>query len=246
MKPILHLACRLGLLVLLVCANAALAQSPSPAISSSAREQLSLDRGWLFHEGDIPFPVISGHQQSYNNAKAGTCWGAAAPDFDDSSWKQVELPSDWAVAQPFDQNANISQGYRARGLGWYRKYFRLDPADHGKHLEIQLDGIATHRTVWVTLSRNAITKASSMSFHSPTSLEVLQSAPSANLKARRAAQPLPAGRRLITCARPAISDRASAWCSCFIASQLPTDLLYSLVSVCFQRDAPAAATLVPD
>ena len=34
-------------------------------------------------------------------------------------------------------------------MGWYRKYFRLDPADHGKHLEIQLDGIATHCTVWV-------------------------------------------------------------------------------------------------
>jgi beta-galactosidase len=53
------------------------------------------------------------------------------------------------VDQPFDQNANGSQGYRARGMGWYRKHFRLDPADHGKHLEIQLDGVATHCTIWV-------------------------------------------------------------------------------------------------
>jgi beta-galactosidase len=72
MKTILHLARRLGSFALLACTSASLAQNPSLAISSSAREQLSLDRGWLFHEGDIPFPIISGHQQSYNDAKAGT------------------------------------------------------------------------------------------------------------------------------------------------------------------------------
>jgi len=115
----------------------------------SGRERLSLDRGWLFHEGDIPFPVVTGHQPSYDNAKAGSSSGAASADYDDSSWKLVNLPHDWAVEQPFDRNANLSQGYRQRGVGWYRRYFRLDPADHGKHLEIQLDGIATHSTIWV-------------------------------------------------------------------------------------------------
>ena len=142
---------RFSSLFILTCALPLLAQNSdtAPAASSSGREELLLDRGWLFHEGDIPFPAILGHQMSYNNAKAGTSWGAAAPDFDDSSWKQVDLPHDWAVEQPFAQTNNISQGYRARGMGWYRKYFHLNPADHGKHLEIQLDGIATHCTIWV-------------------------------------------------------------------------------------------------
>ena len=115
----------------------------------TGREQLSLDRGWLFHEGDIPFAIPHTHQESYDNAKAGSSSGAASPEYDDSAWKQVNLPHDWAVEQPFDPKANISEGYRARGLGWYRKYFRLDPADRGKHLELQLDGVATHCTVWV-------------------------------------------------------------------------------------------------
>ena len=117
---------------LLLCAQG---QADPSQSNPPARQRLSLDRGWLFHEGDIPFPVIKGHQPSYNNAKAGQAWGAAAPNFDDSAWKKVDLPHDWAVEQPFDQNANISQGYRARGMGWYRRYFRLDPADHGKHIE---------------------------------------------------------------------------------------------------------------
>jgi beta-galactosidase len=125
-----------------------MAQTPA-STTSSERERLLLDRGWLFHEGDIPFPAITGHQPSYDNAKAGSSWGAAAPNFDDSSWKQIDLPHDWAVEQPFDPNANESEGYRRRGMGWYRKYFRLDPADHGKHLELQFDGIATHCTIWV-------------------------------------------------------------------------------------------------
>ena len=125
--------------LLLFCAQAIQAQDPGTSNPSSGRERLSLDRGWLFHEGDIPFPVVIGHQASYDNAKAGSSYGAASPEYDDSSWKQVDLPHDWAVEQPFDPKANISQGYRARGMGWYRKYFRLDPADRGKHLEVQLD-----------------------------------------------------------------------------------------------------------
>ena len=121
----------------------------SAQAAAPVRERLSLDRGWLFHEGDIPFPLITGHQASYNNAKAGSSSGAASPEYDDSSWKRVNLPHDWAVEQPFDENANIAQGYRQRGIGWYRRHFRLDPADHGKHLEIQLDGVATHSTIWI-------------------------------------------------------------------------------------------------
>ena len=31
----------------------------SAQIAAPVRERLSLDRGWLFHEGDIPFPVIT-------------------------------------------------------------------------------------------------------------------------------------------------------------------------------------------
>src|SRR4051794_17703466 len=127
-----HLAVVLSGSFLLTVAATSRAQT-----APTGRERLSFDLGWLFHEGDIPFPPIIGHQVSYNNAKAGQAWGAAAPRFDDSSWKTVDLPHDWAVDQPFDQNANISQGYRPRGMGWYRRYFKLDPADHGKHLELQ-------------------------------------------------------------------------------------------------------------
>jgi len=112
------------------------------------RQRLSLNKGWRFFQGDIAFPVITGHSMSYNNAKAGKAWGAAAPEYDDTDWRLVNLPHDWSVEMPFDSTENLSQGYRKRGIGWYRRSFKLSPEDKGKHIEIQLDGVATHCTVW--------------------------------------------------------------------------------------------------
>ncbi len=113
------------------------------------RETLSLDKGWRFHQGDIPFPVIKGHNETYRNAKAGRASGAAATDYDDSSWRLLDLPHDWAIEGRVDSTANLSQGYYHRGFGWYRRKFRLAPEDKGKHIELQFDGIATHATIWI-------------------------------------------------------------------------------------------------
>jgi len=119
-----------------------------PALAAD-RERLSLDAGWLFHRGDVPAPPVKGHGASYHQAKAGGAVGAAAPDFDDSAWRRLDLPHDWAIEGAFDRNENVSQGYRARGIGWYRRYFQLPDTDRGRHIELQFDGIATHSTVWV-------------------------------------------------------------------------------------------------
>lgn len=138
-----------SVLVGLARTERALAQSSADAIPAHTRERLSLDRGWLFHLGEVPFPEIKGQAASYENAKAGRAWGAAAPDADDSDWRTLDLPHDWAIEGTVDRNANLSQGYRRRGVGWYRRHFRLPPADQGRHLELQFDGVATHCTVWV-------------------------------------------------------------------------------------------------
>ncbi len=111
--------------------------------------RLSLDRGWLFQEGDIVPPAPQNHHETYLSVKAGNAPGAAAMDFDDSDWRAVTLPHDWASFQPFVESANVSQGYRPRGIGWYRRILRLDPADEGKKLELQFGGIATNATIWV-------------------------------------------------------------------------------------------------
>lgn len=115
----------------------------------TTREVLSMNKGWNFYQGDIPYPVIKGHNESFRNAKAGRVSGAASTDYDDSSWRTLDLPHDWAIEGRVDPEANLAQGYYNRGFGWYRRKFRLAPEDKGKHLELQFDGISTHATIWV-------------------------------------------------------------------------------------------------
>lgn len=76
------------------------------------REVLSFDKGWKFHLGDVPFPVIKGHNATYTSTKAGRATGAADPAYDDSGWRCVDLPHDWVIEMPFDQDENLSQGYK--------------------------------------------------------------------------------------------------------------------------------------
>ena len=138
----------MGALIGRAVALLALAAFALPALAAS-RERLSLDAGWLFHLGEVSAPGVKGHGASYNNGKSNGASGAAADDFDDSDWRRLDLPHDWAVEGPFDPNENASQGYRRRGIAWYRRYVPLPETDRGRHIELQLDAVATNATVWV-------------------------------------------------------------------------------------------------
>ncbi len=126
------------------------------AAAAAPRERLSLDANWKFHLGDIPLDSFPGGQGialygpdiTHSGSKAGHVWGAAARGFNDRNWREVNLPHDWAVEQPFDPKAEKQEGYRPRGIGWYRRTFQLDPADRGRNIELQFDGVATHCTVY--------------------------------------------------------------------------------------------------
>ena len=111
-------------------------------------EQIKINR-WYFHAGDVPFPEILGHQASYAHAKTGTAEGAAAEVFGDQHWPVVQTPHDFVITQPHDPATNLSQGYRPRGIGWYRTYFRLPAEWQSQNFEIEFGAIASHASVWL-------------------------------------------------------------------------------------------------
>ena len=124
---------------------------------SSIRKRLLMDPAWRFHLGDDVTPPVRGHLPTYFATKAGGAAGAAAPDFDDTAWRTVDLPHDWQVEMEFDPGANANHGYKQRGIAWYRRKFRLDEEDRGKWLALVFDGVATHCAVWLNgtlLQRN--------------------------------------------------------------------------------------------
>ena len=69
--------------------------------------------------------------------------------FDDSDWKPVDLPHDWAIELPFQNDpALTSKGFYPLGrnypetsVGWYRRVFELPAADAGKRITIEFDGV---------------------------------------------------------------------------------------------------------
>ncbi|MBW8735508.1 MAG: beta-galactosidase, partial [Asticcacaulis sp.] len=129
----------------------AVAETMAPSVAApvaSLRQVLLLNKGWRFFAGDIPFPPIMGHDDTYNAAKAGAARAAASPKFDDGTWQPVTLPHDFVSFQPIEESGNVDQGYRHRGVAWYRNMLRFEPQDDGKHIELQLDGVATFATVW--------------------------------------------------------------------------------------------------
>jgi len=127
--------------------------------ASSAREKLLLDFGWSFHLGDVcSIEGDQGYGAGEAFAKAGDATGAARPDFDDSSWRRLDLPHDWAVELEFVDVPNESvkdHGYKPVGrafpkssIGWYRRAFTVPKADEGLRLALEFEGVFRDAMVW--------------------------------------------------------------------------------------------------
>jgi beta-galactosidase/beta-glucuronidase len=71
-----------------------------------------------------------------------------ARDFDDSSWKEVTVPHDWAVSYPFDKSNSSGTGYLPGGTGWYRYHFVFPKKLENKNAFICFDGVYKHARVW--------------------------------------------------------------------------------------------------
>jgi beta-galactosidase len=85
--------------------------------------------GWKFKAGEVP------------NAQSLT--------FDDADWRKLDLPHDFQFEQPWDSTASRSRGFKAMGVGWYRKSFKANEAWKGKRVLLDFEGIMLHGDVWV-------------------------------------------------------------------------------------------------
>ena len=93
-------------------------------------EPVSFNEGWKFHKGEaINAQYIS---------------------FDDSSWRDQNLPHDWAIEGPFDIQYNARcGGLPFHGEGWYRKSFNVPKNAKGKHVTVHFDGAMYNAKVWL-------------------------------------------------------------------------------------------------
>ena len=105
--------------------------------SCTSAEKMTNDRrqdftaDWTFHLGDDS--------------------AASRPDYDDTAWRILNLPHDWAIEGEFsrDNPSGTGGGALPGGIGWYRKTFTVDKADEGKRLYIDFDGVYMNSEVFI-------------------------------------------------------------------------------------------------
>ncbi|MCX7015999.1 MAG: DUF4982 domain-containing protein [Candidatus Sumerlaeota bacterium] len=76
---------------------------------------------------------------------------AEAPGFDDSAWETIDLPHDFSIAGPIDENnpSGKGGGFFPGGIGWYRKTFPLPDGAAGKSVFLEFDGVFWKSEVWI-------------------------------------------------------------------------------------------------
>lgn len=135
-----------------------------------ARERISFNAGWRFTQGDHP---SVGESLVYERIKdwvlptgddllhyaanrhvppAGQPGGTvpyARADFNDSGWRPLNLPHDWGIEGPFQQELSGDTGKLPWfGTAWYRKKFAVPAADAGRQTYLEIDGAMAYAMVW--------------------------------------------------------------------------------------------------
>lgn len=71
-------------------------------------------------------------------------------EIDDSSWKKLDLPHDWAIEGPFRIELTGETGKLPfKGIGWYRKHFTVPASDVGKRIFLDFDGAMAYAQIWL-------------------------------------------------------------------------------------------------
>ncbi len=125
------------------------------------RTRINFDAQWKFAFGHSGLPEKDfnyGLETIYS--KSGGATGTAVdPKFNDSLWRNIDLPHDWAVELPFVYHTAfnvMAHGYKPVGarfpessIGWYRKHFTIDNSNKDKRHLLKFDGIFRNAKCWI-------------------------------------------------------------------------------------------------
>lgn len=141
-----------------VCAN-----------TSMVRERININRDWRYQIDDpdgtgtalhysqlkpylLPCAndfIIFGKRYQRPEGNPGENIAYVKSDFDDSEWRHLNLPHDWAIEGPFNIDYNGSTGKLPYwGIRWYRKTLELLQDDAGKQIYLDIDGAMSYASVW--------------------------------------------------------------------------------------------------
>jgi beta-galactosidase len=122
---------------------------PDAAVQAAAAPQTVIKR-WILPTGNR---FINDPARRFVRPPGN--WGGdvayVRPEFDDRSWRRVDLPHDWAVEGPFITTGPAGGMGRlpSPGVGWYRRKLDVPAADAGKSIFLDVDGAMSYAAVWL-------------------------------------------------------------------------------------------------
>ena len=122
-----------------------------------------IDRQWKFSKTESVDKLANN-----SFSKSGCCRGVMGEEFDDSSWRTVDLPHDFVMEADFSEcldgwnggdddipqmdeikNLHSALGSKNRSVGWYRKKLVIDDKHSGSRIFITFDGVYRDSSVYV-------------------------------------------------------------------------------------------------
>jgi beta-galactosidase len=107
------------------------------SILSSAQDQANTERKQLF---DFNWKFFLGDTAA-----------ARSKDFNDKSWRNLDLPHDWSIEGKIHPKSPTGNGggYFPAGIGWYRKTFRVSNKWKDKNVSIYFEGVYMNAEVFI-------------------------------------------------------------------------------------------------
>lgn len=124
---------------------------PTEAVKvESAQEVL---KAWILPSANA-FIQDSQKRHIRPEGNPGKDFGFVKAGFDDSSWKKVSLPHDWAIEGPFFEGPTPEVGggmgrLPVNGVGWYRRKLEIPASDAGISIFLDVDGAMSYAMVWL-------------------------------------------------------------------------------------------------
>jgi len=110
---------------------------------------------------NVPISQLSTQRELFNfdwRFQLGASADVAAPQYDDSQWRTLDLPHDFQFEQPWSEEAGGARGFKPMCDGWYRKSFRADESWRGRQVSLDFGGIMFHGDVYLNGRRVASTE----------------------------------------------------------------------------------------
>jgi beta-galactosidase len=120
-----------------------------PLATNSSTTPSAVIKQWILPTSN-PFTKDVSRRYVRPEGNPGADVSYVQPNFDDSSWRQLDLPHDWAIEGPFTRSGGGGMGrLPSAGVGWYRKKLNIPTEDVGKSIFLDVDGAMSYSTVWL-------------------------------------------------------------------------------------------------